>query len=122
MKTVGLIILTIALALLFDIFFTRIVGSIIPPLVIGVACYWFWRFTLGQRLVFAFVLGLFLDIIGFLPMGMHTLVFVCMAYICEPMKSFFSNTGSRVVVALNIVILIIIFRVLIVPASLLISL
>lgn len=122
MKTIASIILTIAFALMLNIFFAPIIGSLISPLVIGVACYWFWRFVLGQRLVFAFVLGSLLDMMGFLPMGTYTLIFVCMAYVCESMKSFFSNTGSRMVMALNIIILIIIFRVLITPASLLISL
>lgn len=122
MKTIVLLIFTIGIALILDVFFARVIGSIVPPLVIGAACYWFWRFTLGQRLVCAFVLGLLLDIMGFLPIGTYTLIFVCMAYICEPMKSFFSNTGSRMVIALNIVILMIIFRMLIAPASSLILL
>lgn len=112
------LILTIGAALVLDIFFTS-GGSIIPPLVIGAVCYWFWRLTLHARLFLAFATGSLLDVIGFLPMGTHMIIFIVMAYICEPMKDFFSNNKSRAVIALNIIILMVIFRLLMPPISLL---
>lgn len=122
MKTTLLLIATICFALVLDVFFPSFGGTIIPPLAVVVACYWFWRLTLAKRLLLAFVLGLLLDIIGFLPIGAHTLTLVCMAYVCESMKSFFSNNESRMVIAINVVILMIIFRLLVIPATLLITL
>ncbi len=93
-----------------------------PPLMVAVICYWFWRFDLGERLLLALVAGVIMDTLGFLPAGTYTLLLVALAWMCEPMKSFFSNTESRPVVALCSLILLIGFRIMIVPASTLIHL
>lgn len=122
MKTAFFFILTIGIALVLDVFFASLGGTIIPPFAVMIVCFWFWRLTLAKRLLLAFASGLLLDTIGFLPMGAHTLVFISMAYICESMKSFFSNNESHVVIVINVVILIIVFRFLVIPATLLITL
>ena len=64
-------------------------------------------------------IGLLLDVTGFLPVGTHMLILILIAYISEPMKDFFSNNESRMVIALNVVMLMILFRLLILPVSLL---
>lgn len=121
MKTILLLIVTIYFALVLDVFFASLGGTIVPSLAVAVICFWFWRLTLVERLFLAFVFGLLLDVIGFLPMGAHALILVCMAYVCELMKSFFSNNESRVVIVINVVILMIVFRLLVTPVSLLIT-
>lgn len=118
MKKLFFLILTISIVLVLDIFFTP-GGNVIPLFVIGTACYWFWRLTLARRLSLALVIGSLLDVIGFLPMGAHMIIFIVMAYLCEFMKDFFSNNKSRAVIALNVIILMIIFQLLTRPASLL---
>lgn len=121
MRIIFFFTLTIGLALVLDIFFASFGGTVIPPFAVGVVCYWFWRLTLARRLILASGMGLLLDVIGFLPMGAHTLILICMAYMCELMKSFFSNNESRAVIVINIIILMIIFRLLVMPASLLVA-
>jgi len=121
MKKILLLTVTICFGLVLDVFFSPFGGTIVPPLAVVVACFWFWRLTLIKRILLAFVFGLLLDVIGFLPMGAHTLILICMAYACELMKSFFSNNESRVVITINVVILMIIFRLLITPVTLLIT-
>lgn len=116
MKKLFFLILTISAALVFDIFFTP-EGNVIPLFVIGAACYWFWRLTLTRRFSLALGIGSLLDVVGFLPMGTHMIIFIVMTYLCEFMKDFFSNNKSRAVIALNIIILMITFRLLVSPAS-----
>lgn len=114
MNIIIFLVVTVGFALTLDIFFASFGGVFLPPLTIVIAYYWFWRLTFSQRIVLAFCLGLLLDVIGFLPMGTHTLTLICMAYICELMKSFFANNKSRAVIIINGVIFMIIFRSLIV--------
>lgn len=116
MKTGLFVFASIGLGFVFDGIFGQVAGGVLPPIAVVVICYWFWRFNLGERLVLAAVSGMFLDTIGFLPAGTYTLLLVALAWMCEPMKSFFSNTESYPVVALCTVILIIGFRIMIVPA------
>ena len=117
MKTAVLLLLTAGVAFAFDVLWGQIAGGIIPPVVVIVILYWFWRLDMGQRLAAGMISGVALDTIGFLPPGTYTLIFVCLAFLCEPMKTFFSNTGSRTVVVLNVVILVIAFRLSVFPAS-----
>ena len=119
MKIFLSLILTIGVAFMLDIFFALPGGSIVPPLVITAVCYWFWRLTLIGRFFLALGIGLLLDVTGFLPVGTHMLILILIAYISEPMKDFFSNNESRMVIALNVVMLMILFRLLMSPASLL---
>jgi rod shape-determining protein MreD len=119
MKIIFFLILTIGTAFIFDTLLASFGGSIISPLVITVVCYWFWRLRLIERFFLALGMGLLLDVTGFLPIGTHMLILILMAYVCEPMKDFFSNNESRAVIALNVVILMIIFRLLMPSASLL---
>ena len=117
MKTAVLLLLTAGVAFAFDVLWGQIAGGIIPPIAVIVILYWFWRLDMGQRLAAGMISGVALDTIGFLPPGTYTLIFVCLAFLCEPMKTFFSNTGSRTVVVLNVVILVIAFRLSVFPAS-----
>lgn len=112
-------IITIGIALMLDILFSRalIHIRIIPPFTIMALSYWFWRFDLVKRIILAFIVGLFFDVFGFLPMGAHTLIFLCTAYVCEPMKSFFSNNEARIVIGLNVFLLLIFTRLLVMPVS-----
>lgn len=119
MKTIFFLIISLGAGLILDLFLASFGGSIIVSLIIAVACYWFWRLTFTGRLFLAFAVGLLLDVTGFLPMGSYMLILIVMAYLCELIKDFFSNNESRTVIALNMAILIITFRLLIVPASLL---
>lgn len=119
MKTIFSLILTIGAAFIVDTFLAPLGGNVISPLTITTVCYWFWHLTLPRRLFLALGMGLLLDIVGFLPMGTYMLVLIAMAYICEPIKDFFSNNESGAVIALNILILMIIFRLLMSPVSLL---
>ena len=112
MKTIFFLILIISVALVFDVLLAPFGSGIIPPLAIIAVCYWFWRFMFAQRLLLALGMGLLFDIIGFLSMGVHLLIFIIMACACELMKNFFSNNESRAVIALNIVTLMIMFQLL----------
>jgi len=122
MKTFLYLFASIGLGFIFDTLFGQVAGGFVPPLMVAVICYWFWRFDLGERLLLALVAGVIMDTLGFLPAGTYTLLLVALAWMCEPMKSFFSNTESRPVVALCSLILLIGFRIMIVPASTLIHL
>ena len=122
MKTTVFVLLTSGAAFAFDVIWGQIAGSIIPPVAVLVILYWFWRLDMGQRLVLSMISGTVLDTMGFLPPGAYPLIFVCLAFLCEPMKTFFSNTGSRTVIALNVIILVIMFRLSVFPASSLVQL
>ena len=122
MKTAVLLLLTAGVAFAFDVLWGQIAGGIIPPVAVIVILYWFWRLDMGQRLAMGMISGVALDTMGFLPPGTYALIFVCLAFLCEPMKNFFSNTGSRAVVVLNVVILVIAFRLSVFPASSLVRL
>ena len=117
MKTFIFLLLSIASAFVFDIVWGQIAGGIIPPIAVLAILYWFWRLDLGQRIVLAIISGAILDTIGFLPSGTYMLILMGLAFICEPMKTFFSNTESRMVIALNVIILAAILRILVLPAS-----
>ena len=121
MKTVVLLTVSLMAAFIFDAIFGGIAGGILPPMAVVVGLYWFWRLTMGNRLVLAIVLGLIIDTIGFLTPGASTLVLVGLAFLCEPMKAFFSNNESRTVVAMNMIILLVLFRILVFPAAYMIS-
>lgn len=121
MKTFFFLCVTLVVALAFDVIAGQIAGFLMPPLAVVVICYWLWRLDWGERLMLAFCSGIILDAIGFFPMGSHTFVLVALAFLCTPMKSFFSNTQSRFVTVLNVGLLIIVFRVLILPVSSLIN-
>lgn len=122
MKTFFLICITLAGAYTFDVMVGSIAGSFMPPLAVVVICYWLWRLNWGERLMLAFCSGILLDAIGMFTMGTHTFVLVVLAFLCTPMKSFFSNTQSRLVMVLNVGLLVAIFRLFIIPASSLINL
>ena len=122
MKTTVFVLLTSGAAFAFDAIWGQIAGSIIPPVTVIMILYWFWRLDMGQRLVLSMISGVVLDTMGFLPPGAYSLIFVCLAFLCEPMKTFFSNTGSRTVIALNVIILVIMFRLSVFPASSLVQL
>lgn len=117
MKTFFLFISTILPAYIINFFLPLSYGNIFPPLTIIVLCYWFLHLEFGKRMILAIISSLTLDIIGFLPVGTYMLIFVCMAYACNPMKSFFSNSESRLVLALNMMMLILIFFMLVSPLS-----
>ena len=109
MKTFFFII-SMVIALILDALLVSLRGTIIPLFVVMTACYWFWRLTLLRRLLLAFGIGLLLDIIGFLPAGAHIIALVAIAFLCEPMKAFFSNNESRAIIVLNVFMLIIMFQ------------
>ena len=121
MKTIIFLCVSIACAFAFDIIFGQLIGGIIPPLVVMVIFYWFWHLDLGQGLLLGIISGITLDTIGFLPSGIYTFMFICTVFLCIPMKNFFSNTESRSVVMLNIIILTSVFRLLVSPLSLLVQ-
>ena len=121
-KTLIFLLLSTIAAFAFDVVWGQIAGGIIPPIAVIVMLYWFWRLDMGQRLAAGMISGVVLDTMGFLPPGTYALIFVCLAFLCEPMKTFFSNTGSRTVIVLNVVILVIVFRLSVFPASSLIRL
>ena len=122
MKTFIFLLLTVGVAFAFDVVWGQIAGGIIPPVAVIVILYWFWRLDMGQRLAAGMISGVVLDTMGFLSPGTYALIFVCLAFLCEPMKTFFSNTGSHTVVVLNVVILVIMFRLSVFPASSLVRL
>ena len=117
MKTFIFLLLSTVAAFAFDVAWGHIAAGIIPPVAVIALLYWFWRLDLGQRLLCAMISGAVLDTIGFLPPGTYMLILVSLAFLCEPMKTFFSNTESRMVIALNVIILVIAFRILVFPAS-----
>ena len=117
MKTIIFLCISIACAFAFDSVFGYITGGIIPPLTVITVFYWFWRFEIGQRLVWSMISGAILETTGFLPSGTYMIMFVFAAFLCVPMKNFFSNTKSHPVVVLNVMILTIAFRLLSAPAS-----
>ena len=117
MKTIIFLVLSVISAFAVDSIVGQIAGGNIPPLMVIIVFYWFWRLDLGQRLLLSMVSGAILDTIGFLPSGVYTLMFVCGAVLCVPMKKFFSNTESHPVTALSVIILALIFRLSIAPVS-----
>ena len=122
MKIIIYLVLSVVSAFAFDSIVGQIPGGNIPPLMVIIVFYWFWRLDLGQRLLLSMVSGVILDTIGFLPSGVYTLMFVCGAVLCVPMKNFFSNTESRPVTVLSVIILTLVFRLSVVPASSLVQL
>ncbi len=117
MKTIFFFILTYAAAGVIDTLIERRLGFFAPLFLIGVICYWCWRFNLKQRIILAFCAGAILDTIGFLPAGMYTAMFLLLAWLSELLKSFFSNIESRVVACLSVGILLLSFRAVIIPVS-----
>ena len=117
MKTFIFLLLGTVAAFAFDVAWGQIAQGIIPPVVVIAILYWSWRLEFGQRIILAAISGVVLDTIGFLPSGTYILILVGLAFLCEPMKTFFSNTESRLVVALSVIILVIAFRILVSPAS-----
>ncbi|MDP3779088.1 MAG: rod shape-determining protein MreD [bacterium] len=122
MKTLFYLVASICLGFVFDMVFGQVAGGFVPPLMVAVICYWFWHFDLGERLLLALCAGVIMDTLGFLPAGTYALLLVALAWMCEPMKSFFSNTESRPVVVLCSLILLIGFRIMVAPAISLIRL
>ena len=117
MKTLIFLLLSFTAAFAFDVAWGQIAAGIVPPVAVIAILYWFWRINLGQRIVLAMISGAILDTVGFLPPGTYVLILTGLAFLCEPMKTFFSNTESRMVIMLNVVILVIAFRIFIFPAS-----
>ena len=121
MKKTSFLILSLGIAFLIDKIGGKIFSSLIPPLIIGVIFYWYGRVDLKDRILLAFLCGFVLDTIGFFPMGTYTGLLLVLAWAYELLKSFFSNTESRTVMALSISLLLIGFRLLIFPVSSLIT-
>lgn len=117
MRTIIFLFISMVSAFVLDAVLGYITKGIIPPLIVIVIFYWFWRLEIGYRILLGVAVGAVLDTIGFLPVGTYTFMLVCVAFLCEPMKTFFSNTGSRMVIVFNIVLFTIAFRLLVVPAS-----
>lgn len=95
--------------------------NVIPLLSACMACIWFWHLGFGSRIASAFVIGFLMDAIHFSPVGTHLFVLVMLAFVSEWMKFFFSNTGSVMVRGMSIAMLLIFFRVSIIPVASLLS-
>lgn len=95
--------------------------NVVPLLSACMACIWFWHLGFGLRIASSFVIGFLMDAIHFSPVGTYLLVLVMLAFISELMKFFFSNTESVMVRGMSIAMLLILFRVSIVPVASLLS-
>ncbi len=112
-----ILIASIISAFIIDALWGQIARGFLPPLVIITAFFWMVRLSFNQRIIFALILGSILDTIALLPAGTYSLMLLLAAFLCQPMKQFFDNTESRAVMALHALLLIIIYRALIFPAS-----
>lgn len=121
MKTLFFFCLTLCAAFVVDIIIGPLGGSLIPSLAVIAACFWLWRLDRGERLAAGCAAGILLDVIGFFPLGTYTSIMLMLVFLCEPMKSFFSNTESRLVTLINVTLLVMLFRILAPPVAALVA-
>jgi cell shape-determining protein MreD len=71
-------------------------GSLVlsPPIVAGVALYWYGILPKGSRFAFALVIGFVVDSIGLLPFGTGIALYVLVAIFSNVMSQVFSHAKS----------------------------
>lgn len=106
-------LITIIVGMLLEWSIGRMVffSAHIPFLAIGLF-FWFLRLRFSLRFCAALLIGFFSDSISLLSPGTHILVFVVLAFLTEPLHTFFSNMFSRAAHIFGISILTAIFLVL----------
>lgn len=70
------------------------------PIGITAILYWFWELEIRQRIMLAFVAGIFIDVISVFLFGTATATLLLIAFATEPLRVLFSNVGSYFIRAL----------------------
>ena len=80
--------------------------GVTPPLASVILIFWFWQFSLLERIVGAALAGIFADSLSVYPAGTYVALFMVLAFLTEALRRLFSDSESMLVKSISTSVLI----------------